>query len=473
MAEALEPLAKSRVVLDGRALGDLDDHAPRIDEVELAERRIREVVRIHVQEEELTVHQAIAHALQRAQATEAAQLPEKIRFGRHLEHHLGAPQAAAAPARERLVAGDLSGGRRDDGVILDVDLAGAQHVLELRHLPRALALFHALRGVRRLANAAVDQPLESDLRIVVDVCVADVDVEERGDVLAVRLLDAGADVELEAPGELRDVAVRGGGNSLPRHVEEDEVVVVREAHHHPRGTMRVLVEEGAHGGGSRLEHLVELLPAVDLLDLGVAHEVDVQHDELAALLDRAAHPLDHDRQRRQSGERVVEHLLVLDALRAIGRRHGPGRHARQRRADARGDLASRRRLPVPLVGPQLDRATPRRLVRAGDDGRNPASRAHLHDRAQQRGIRAADHHRAHVAERVERRAERRRRARLDAQRRQLALEIAEPGGVEVGQQERLVHAPRGAVDAMPSGTPWPARRCAGPARRGRADRAAS
>jgi len=54
-AQGLQPLAKLRVVLDRRALGDLDDDALRVGHlvIELAELRIHEVVRIHIQEQEL------------------------------------------------------------------------------------------------------------------------------------------------------------------------------------------------------------------------------------------------------------------------------------------------------------------------------------------------------------------------------------------------------------------------------------
>ena len=53
LAERLEPLAEFRVVLDRRALGDLDDDALRILDFVLVERRIAEVVRVDVEEQQL------------------------------------------------------------------------------------------------------------------------------------------------------------------------------------------------------------------------------------------------------------------------------------------------------------------------------------------------------------------------------------------------------------------------------------
>ena len=63
---------------------------------------------------------------------------------------------------------------------------------------------------------------------------------------------------------------------------------------------------------------VELLPAVNLLDLRVSNEVQVEDDQLSALLELRANPVDRDRQRGKPGDRVVQHLLKLDALDAIG-----------------------------------------------------------------------------------------------------------------------------------------------------------
>ena len=133
-------------------------------------------------------------ALDRAAAAEAAQLPDEIRFGGDVEHHFGAAQAAHHAARERLVAEDLLRLGDDDRMIVDVHAAIAQARAQVGDAARALALLDRARRVRRFANAAIDQPLEPDLRIVVDVRAADVDVEQRRDVLAVLRLDPAADV---------------------------------------------------------------------------------------------------------------------------------------------------------------------------------------------------------------------------------------------------------------------------------------
>ena len=135
-----------------------------------------------------------------------------------------------------------------------------------------------------------------------------------------------ADVALEARRHLRDLTFRRRRHAAGRHVEEDEVVVVGEAHHHARRAEIVVVEEIAHRARRRLEHGVELLPAVDLLDLRVAHEVEVEHDELTALLEQLARALDGDGQRGQPGERIVEHLLVLDPIDTLRHRRAERRH---------------------------------------------------------------------------------------------------------------------------------------------------
>ena len=176
---------------------------------------------------------------------------------------------------------------------------------------------------------------------------------------------------------------RRRGNTGRRHVEEDEVVVVGEAHHQARRAQRRVVEKLAHRGGGRLEHRVELLPPVDLFDLRVANEVEIQHDQLAALLEQRARPLDHHRQRRQAGERVVEHLLVLDALDAI--RDAPPRAAvRARRRRECAARSRRRRSGHRYHSSTLSSTARRRTVSSAhaDDDRNSARVRALDDLAQ-------------------------------------------------------------------------------------------
>ena len=67
----------------------------------------------------------------------------------------------------------------------------------------------------RRANAAVDEPLQADLRVVVEVGAPHVDVEQRRDVLAVRRLDLRPDVPLEAVARLiKDINLLNG-NAVP------------------------------------------------------------------------------------------------------------------------------------------------------------------------------------------------------------------------------------------------------------------
>src|SRR3954468_19738117 len=103
--------------------------------------------------------------------------------------------------------------------------------------------------------------------------------------------DPAPDMALETSNHLGNLTVRGGRDSRRGNVEEDEVVVVREAHHEPRRTQRGVVEKLADGSGSGFQNRIELLPPVDLLDLRVAHEVEVEHNELAALLEQRARTL--------------------------------------------------------------------------------------------------------------------------------------------------------------------------------------
>jgi hypothetical protein len=133
----------------------------------------------------------------------------------------------------------------------------------------------------------------------------------------VRLLDVGTQEAFEAMGQRAQAALRHLGRRGDLG-EEDEVIVRDVRHHHDVLGGRVLARvEVAHGGGGRLEYVVELLPAVDLLDLLVPHEVDVEYGQLAAVLEQVAGTLDHDGQGREAGQLVVEQLFVADELRGF------------------------------------------------------------------------------------------------------------------------------------------------------------
>jgi len=65
-------------------------------------------------------------------------------------------------------------------------------------------------------------------------------------------LDSPADMPLEPSDHVGDFVFARRGNTGRRHVEEDEVVVVGEAHHEARRAHRRVVEKLADGGGGRL-----------------------------------------------------------------------------------------------------------------------------------------------------------------------------------------------------------------------------
>src|SRR4030095_7337848 len=145
--------------------------------IELIELRVREVVRIDVQEQELAACEPTLHRFDRLAATQSTELPQEIRFGCYVEHDLRAPQRAQGSAGERLVAVDLTRVGEENRMQVDVHGALAQTLLEIIHAPGALALLYALGRIGRLADPAIDEALEPDLRVVVDVRTAHVDLE--------------------------------------------------------------------------------------------------------------------------------------------------------------------------------------------------------------------------------------------------------------------------------------------------------
>src|SRR5439155_24247919 len=103
--------------------------------------------------------------------------------------------------------------------IVHVHAAVAQTRAQTGEGARALALLDTACRVGRLADPAVDQALQPDLRVVVDVRAPDLDVEQRRDILAVLRFDAGPDVPLQPRDGLRDLALGRGGHAGGRHVE--------------------------------------------------------------------------------------------------------------------------------------------------------------------------------------------------------------------------------------------------------------
>ena len=397
---------------------------------------------IHVDEQQLSWCQPRVHSFNGARATQAAQLPDHVRFGRDVEHHLGAAQSPHATPREGLVAEDLLGGRDDDGMVVHVDQPVAQARLEVVDATRALPLLHGARRVLRFADAPIDQALEPDLRVVVEMRAADVDVEERRDILTVRRLDLCAHVALQARHHLRDLSFGRRRDPILRDVEEDEIVVVREAHHHARVPEVIVIEELANRTGCRFQYRVQLLPPVDFLDLRVADEVEVEHDELAALLEELARPLDRDGQGGQPGEGVVQHLLLLHLVHPVSVLCAERRTTRDCGPRARGDFLRCRGQQIPLFGPQLDRTAAGLLIRAAHDHREPALVGLLHAVAKQRGVRRREQYGANAGlrERGEYVAG---RTCLGAPPIEQGDRLADYGIVRIGEEDRLAHMPCG------------------------------
>ena len=109
----------------------------------------------------------------------------------------------------------------------------------------------------------------------------------------------------------RSAASGDGGTSR----EQDEVVIGDVRNHHDVLRRRVFARvELTKRIGRVFQHIVQLLPAVDLLDLLVPDEMDVQHGEFAAAVEQLARPFDHDGQCGEAGQPVVQQLLVAEQL---------------------------------------------------------------------------------------------------------------------------------------------------------------
>src|SRR5688572_25961688 len=300
VAEVLEASPKLRVVLDGGALGDLQNHARRIRHVhvDLGECGVGEVVRIDVDEQQLAFRQSRLHSPDGGISAKPAQLPDHVRLRGHLEHDLGPPHASHRAASKRLVAEDLLGVGDDDRVVIDIQGAGAKRLPQVRAFSRELPLLYTVGRSSSLANAAVDLPFEPDLRVVVNVGTADIRVEESGNGFPVCLLDSCGDELMQTDGEVSYLLVGWNRNIGRWNVKQYKVIVVGEADHHLRCRERALAEKIPHRLDRRLQDLVELLPSVDLLDLCIPIEVEVEDDELAALLYSLTKRIESCRHRR-------------------------------------------------------------------------------------------------------------------------------------------------------------------------------
>src|SRR6185437_11548517 len=80
------------------------------------------------------------------------------------------------------------------------------------------------------------------------------------------------------------VAFFAAGRFVGRDVKQEKVIVVRVAQRETGGTQGCFREHGGQLSRGGVEHRVELLPSVDLFDLGVAVEVEVKDHQRAAVL---------------------------------------------------------------------------------------------------------------------------------------------------------------------------------------------
>ena len=90
------------------------------------------------------------------------------------------------------------------------------------------------------------------------------------------------------------------------------------------------VVELAHRASRGLQHLIQLLPAVDLLQLRVPDELDVEDGERSGAFQNLPPMLEHHREGGKAGEAVEKELLVAQVL-----------------GDAGGDLRPLVALPAP------------------------------------------------------------------------------------------------------------------------------
>jgi hypothetical protein len=131
----------------------------------------------------------VGHVLDGTRATEPAQLPNQVSLRGDLEHDLGAAHAAHHATRKRLVAEHVAACGDNDWMKLDVHPARADAFTQIRNLACSLAGLDAHRSCNSLADAAIDQSLESNLRIDHDVRSSHIYVEQRRHRLSVLGLD--------------------------------------------------------------------------------------------------------------------------------------------------------------------------------------------------------------------------------------------------------------------------------------------
>jgi hypothetical protein len=168
-----------------------------------------------------------------------------------------------------------------------------------------------LTRVERLLEAIVDEPLEAHVRVGLDGRRPDVAAELAEEVGRHRLLEVLGDALLHAFGEqlqrLRLDVQRVAG----RREDDDERVPRDHELGDDVGVAQVLARYVLEGLRYLAHDLVEDLPAVDLLDLAVAYDVETQKRDLAAVRQQRADPREEERGRRQARDRVEQQLAQL------------------------------------------------------------------------------------------------------------------------------------------------------------------
>jgi len=114
-------------------------------------------------EQQLAVLEQFSHALDRALANRPAEIPYQNRTALQSRTSLPGSSCSAWCREQRLVAEDFLAVSYDDWMVLDVESAVAQRLAQIGHFLRLLAVLETLRGIGRLANAAVDLALEPQL----------------------------------------------------------------------------------------------------------------------------------------------------------------------------------------------------------------------------------------------------------------------------------------------------------------------
>ena len=132
-------------------------------------------------------------------------------------------------------------------MVIDVHGPGAQCLAQVINEARALTLFQIMRVARGGADTAIHNALEPGLGIVLHDGASNIEIEQRCDVRAVRLLETICDPFVQPAyerfAEISVVILVTSGRLDRRDIEQEEVVVVGMADGEPRCTKRRLRQD--------------------------------------------------------------------------------------------------------------------------------------------------------------------------------------------------------------------------------------